>query len=289
MVWTFRDGESPISLPSNLWPCFSCLSRKAGWRDNGGVRLPVYVIHWNAPDWCAETIGSLLASEGVEVEVTVIDNASRKVPQLPSEVTVKELPKNVGYAGGANQALRLHRARAEREDFFCIVCHDLLVEAATLRKCLEIARAHPDYGILGLNGTDIPELKGPIVDHDWVSGTCLFLRSECADDVGWFDETYGSYVEDIDFSYRAGMKGWKLGIVTAAKASAHGSIDSRRAIILTRANHTLLAAKQGHYGLVFSRVGGMAWRTLTMRGDLWPSSLVQTVRQLARWMFRSIR
>jgi GT2 family glycosyltransferase len=254
--------------------------------DNDLVRLPVYVIHWNAPEWCAETVASLLASDGVGVEVTVIDNASRKLPQLPREVTLEKLPKNVGFSGGANQALRLHRARAEREEFFCIVCHDLHVEAAALRTCLEIARAYPGYGILGLNGTDLPEREGPIIDHDWVSGTCLFLRRDCADDVGWFDEIYGSYVEDIDFSYRAARKGWKLGIVTAARASAHGSVDSRRAIILTRANHTLLAAKQGDYGLAFSRLAGMAWRTLTMRGDLWPASFVQTARHLGRWMFR---
>ncbi len=253
------------------------------------MRFPVYVIHWNAPEWCAETVSSLLASEGVEVEVTVIDNASRTVPQLPPEVRIVELPTNVGYSGGANQALRLHRARAEREDFFCVACHDVQVDATALRECLETARAYPRYGILGLNGSNLPERGAPIIDQDWISGTCLFLRTECVDDVGWFDEMYGSYVEDIDFSYRAATKGWKLGIVTAARASAHGSIDSRQAIILMRANHTLLAAKQGNYSLVFSRLGGMAWRAVTVRGELWPGSLVQTVRQLVRWIFRSRR
>ncbi len=250
-------------------------------------RIFAYVVHWNAPEWCADTVQSLLASRDVELHLTVIDNDSMRVPDLPASVELEQLSTNTGFAGAANHALSLFRVRSSPGDLCCITSHDLSVEPDALHRCAVAMQQEPAYGVLGLNGEGLDGGGNMVIERPWVSGTCLVLRPECIADVGLFDETYGSYVEDIDYCYRARDHGWRMGIVAGARATARGSSDAGRAVVLTRANHTLLAAKRGEYGLVAKRVLGMTWRAATVRGERWPASLLQTLRQLLRWLYRT--
>jgi GT2 family glycosyltransferase len=245
-----------------------------------GLILPIYVIHWNAPEWCAETVASLLASDRVEVDVTVIDNGSDVVPNLPHSVAIDFLPKNIGFTGGANRALALFRVRSE--PYCCITSHDLRIERSALRRVAAVASENPMYGILGLNGEGLTGSK--VIAREWISGTFLFLRRECIDTVGEFDPLFGSYVEDIDYSHRALAAGWKVGIVRDAIATSHGSIVPEQAVRMTNANLTLLAAKEGKYVVASLRLLGMLRRSLTRPRDHWLVSSAYTVRQLARWM-----
>jgi GT2 family glycosyltransferase len=244
------------------------------------MRVPVYVIHWNAPVWCSETVATLLSSEGIDLELTVIDNASHAIPTLPDAVALHALPRNTGFTGGANRALDLFRKRSE--PFCCIASHDVQVAPDALRKVVAAATDNPSYGILGLNGEGMA--NGEIIERGWISGTFFLLRRECIEAVGDFDPMFGSYVEDMDYSHRAIAAGWKLGIVTQAIATSRGSIARRKAVRLTRANLTLLAAKEGDYTVVVSRLLGMLLRSFTTYGDDWPSSTAYTVRQLVRWL-----
>jgi N-acetylglucosaminyl-diphospho-decaprenol L-rhamnosyltransferase len=250
--------------------------------------LPIYVIHWNAPDWCSATVRSLLESEGVDLDITVIDNASELLPEIPFGVKLERLRSNRGYAGAANRALDLYRSRSDVDELCVITSHDLRIERNALRLILEAAIAHPEYGVLGANGSSSIS-ENSITERAWVSGTCLVLRRGCVDAVGGFDERYGSYVEDIDLCKRVADLGWKVGIVEHASAYSIGSSNEKRAIILTHANHVLLDAKMGHYGLVGRRIFGLARRCVTnpRRLDIWAPSLLLGCRQLVRWAAKS--
>jgi GT2 family glycosyltransferase len=46
------------------------------------------------------------------------------------------------------------------------------------------------------------------IEVDAVSGSFLMFRNEVLEDIGGFDEDYFMYAEDMDFCYRAKMKGW---------------------------------------------------------------------------------
>ena len=252
--------------------------------DSSEALVPVYVVHWNAPDWCESTVRSLLESRGVRLDLMVIDNASEHLPELPPSVKLERLSSNRGFAGAANIALDLFRVRTDRSEICVIACHDLRVAPDALRYVVEAFHANPEYGILGANGRPGPHGDG-IADHDWVSGTCLALRRGCIEAVGSFDERYGSYVEDIDLCYRASALGWKVGIVERAAASELGSANQKRAIIMTHGNHALLDAKMGRYGAAARRVFGLARRCVTnpRQLDIWAPSLFLACRQLIRW------
>lgn len=180
--------------------------------------LPVYLIHWNAPEWCASAVQSVEKSDP-PVAVTVIDNGG-----APLQVGARVLPQpeNRGFTGGANAALQ--DWLAGDEPWAVIASHDLHVEPHTFATML--AAATPDVGIIGpsLEGTEGGRTAEG--DVEWLSGTCLMIRRECAAEVGPFDETFRSYVEDVDYCFRARAAGWRL-LRTDAPAAGLGTSVGR--------------------------------------------------------------
>ena len=185
--------------------------------------LPVYLIHYEAVDWLRSSIRSIQAST-LPVSVTVIDNGGA------FDVGVRTLRQgaNRGYTGGANAALRDWLAGNEP---WCVIgSHDLHVEPGTFAEML--AEAAPRVGVIGptlsvgsAGGSDANGVT-------WLSGTCLMIRRECALDVGPFDELFASYVEDVDWGWRARAAGWQL-VKSDAVATGVGSAAGRLA--MTRA------------------------------------------------------
>jgi GT2 family glycosyltransferase len=45
---------------------------------------------------------------------------------------------------------------------------------------------------------------------DWVTGAFMVIRCEVVDDIGYLDEKYFMYVEEVDFCYRAKKAGWQV-------------------------------------------------------------------------------
>jgi hypothetical protein len=217
-------------------------------------RLPIYLVHWQAPEWCARAAASLLASQEIEVDLTVVDNGSRaEQPNLgnlvPDGTRVLEAAANLGYAGGVN--LAFEDWLTTRADDYCLIgSHDLQVAPETLATLLATARKYPSFGILA------PELdwRRPASCDDtaagpqpvgWVSGTAMLIGRRCALDVGRFDELFSSYVEDVDYCWRARYAGWRVGFVPGARAYELGSA-SPRAREYIAANRILLERK--HHG-----------------------------------------
>jgi hypothetical protein len=227
----------------------------------GDGALPVYVIHYRAPLWCQQTVDSLRAST-IDVDVTVVDNGG-----LGSFDPVRVLrpPRNLGFSGGANVALASWLFDTDAE--WCLVTsHDLSIEPDCLEKLLEIGARHPAVGLLAPNlGTaggrdlldkhearlharrtrDVPE-RLPITGAtrcSWVSGSCMLIRRPLVDDIGPFDERYGSYAEDVDFGFRANRAGWDVALVGDAHATTFGTAARTTATTLMVANAPFGAAK----------------------------------------------
>ena len=205
--------------------------------------LPVYLVHWRQPEWCAAAVTSLLASD-LPVRVTVVNNspelASGLRAALPGEVRVIETGGNLGYTGGANVGI------ADWLDgnaaLAAVGSHDLHVEPNTFRLLSEALEHHPEFGLLG------PHLVGQVAGAnslgsgsgdgvrpvEWLSGTLLVLRRECIEQIGGFD---------VDLCLRAGMAGWKVGLVPEARAWGLGTGDvgagwrGRSNLVLVRRRH----------------------------------------------------
>ena len=57
--------------------------------------------------------------------------------------------------------------------------------------------------------TKINDGKTPM-EVDWVSGACLVVRRQAFEDVGYLDESFFMYWEDVDWCKRMWANGWKI-------------------------------------------------------------------------------
>lgn len=229
--------------------------------------LPVYMIHWNAPHWAASAARSIMGSGDVNVKLTVIDNVSERsgelVGWLPKGTRVIRSSRNGGYAGGANMALRDWLAESDGPEFCAIVAHDLHVTPDAFQEMLALLRTGPELGVVG------PviwqhEPKGIFPDAsqlrelEWATGACLMLRRSAVEGI-FFDENFGSYVEDVDFCLRVADAGHKIGLATRAVAWELGSA-SPAAGVAVKANTIRLGTKRrGLKGFVVAFIILVSW------------------------------
>lgn len=225
--------------------------------------LHVYLPHWHAPGWCRSSADSILASRGVDVHLTVINNGGEL--NLPGEVDVVTMAENVGFSGAANVGLRQWLSSIGE---WCVVgAHDLQVHPDTLAALVALASRQEDVGILGpmltypsggrIGGEKTGRRDG-VLDATWISGGCMLLRRACIEEIGVFDERLSSYCEDIDLSYRARAAGWRVGIATDITAEGLGAAHPGRAAVLIEANWVLVRKKHAGWAAGVRRLGRLA-------------------------------
>lgn len=61
---------------------------------------------------------------------------------------------------------------------------------------------------------------------DALSGAFMLVRREAGEDVGWWDEDYFFYGEDIDFCFMLKQKGWKIYYVPTVSILHHKGVSS---------------------------------------------------------------
>jgi N-acetylglucosaminyl-diphospho-decaprenol L-rhamnosyltransferase len=191
--------------------------------------LLVYLIHFQAPNWLRSAAESIHRSD-IPVELTVVSNSG---PIEIDGARIVVTDSNLGYSGAGNVAIADWLETAA--DFAVIGSHDLHVAPDTLRRLVEAMQREPNIGIAGPRMPDAAQGRR-LSEHDysWISGQCLMLRRRCIEDIGGFDDRFGSYVEDVDLGLRAGDAGWRVTLVPEAMAhglgSAWGSVRDRRGL-----------------------------------------------------------
>jgi GT2 family glycosyltransferase len=209
-------------------------------------RVSAYLVHWHAPVWCAESVAALLASQGVSVEVTVINNGG--VLELPPEVTVVEENANLGFAAAANAGLSL--AQTADCEYVLIGCHDIRLAGDALHVLIDALEADSGLGVVGpVEGAATP----PGSDLDWIAGAAMLMRRPVAEGFR-FDERFGSYIEDVDFCYRVRDAGWRVGRPSGAQAAVSGSVDPDAALVGVHANSLVFFARRGMFWAFARRV-----------------------------------
>ncbi len=177
--------------------------------------LPVFLIHYDAPHWVRSAAKSILASD-IEVDLTVISNSG---PVTVPGARVMVTDRNVGYAGGGNIAFREWLSGSE--PFVLVGSHDLHVEPDALRLLRVAMEANETVGIAGPLMPDAPGGQAGDGTVTWLSGQGAMYRRECIEEIGGFDERFGSYTEDREIGERASSRfGWSL--VRVDDAHAHG-------------------------------------------------------------------
>lgn len=162
-------------------------------------------------------------------------------------VELMPLPRNGGFAYGNNAAIRpaFETPGVEPPRYVLLLNPDTIARAGALARLVEFMDAHPEVGIAGsrLEYPDgeqhasryrfpsiLGEVEGgvrlglvtrllhehmvapPLVLHahpiDWVAGASMIVRREVFESIGFMDEGYFLYYEEVDFCLRARRAGW---------------------------------------------------------------------------------
>ena len=152
------------------------------------MTLSVVIVNYNVKHYLEQCLESVCrASEGLQVEVFVVDNLSTdgSIPYLRTrfpEVNFIENKENVGFARANNQAIRLAKGK-----YVLLLNPDTIVTEHTFADFITFMDAHPEAGAAGAymlrtDGTFAPEsrrgLPTPFVAFCKMSGLAsLFPKS----------------------------------------------------------------------------------------------------------------
>lgn len=201
------------------------------------------MLAYGAEEYLGDAVAAVLASEGIEVELILVDNGctSDAVTSLPADERLRVLrpAENLGFAGGVNLGSR--EARSEHLAFVnsdAIVAPDalrLLVDAVDVpgrgivSACVRLAE-QPDrvnsvgnpIHVLGLSWAG--GMDEPVAEHQQpreiasATGACLVVTADLWRSLGGFPETFFAYVEDLEVSWRVWQRGLSVHYVPEAVA-----------------------------------------------------------------------
>ncbi|MDB5100628.1 MAG: glycosyl transferase family 2 [Cyanobacteria bacterium RYN_339] len=174
---------------------------------------------------CLASVQADVALSGLRVQIVVVDNASwddsaQMVAERFNQVTLLENEINQGFAAACNQGGKVYQSR-----YVLLLNNDATLLPGSLQAAVEFADSQAKVGaltgrLLAPNGHErypashfwqrwYPP-RPHIHELSWVPGTCLLLRREALQQVGWLDEDFFFYNEDLDLSIRLKKAGWKL-------------------------------------------------------------------------------
>ena len=269
---------------------------------------------------------SLAAQDYGDHDVLVVDNGSTdgSVAYLRErwpQVEVLALPENLGFAPAVNRAIE-----ATESELVALLNNDMELEPQWLSALVDELDRHPEAGsatskLLDFNRRDVLDGTGDTLawtgnanrrgqgDPDTgaydserevfspCAGAALYRR-RVFEDVGLFDEDFFAYVEDVDWGFRARLRGWGCRYVPESVAYHLGAATTRRTtdleVYLNRRNQIALVLKN-FPASAFVRYGWLvvveqlhalwlAYRTKTVRRQLraWRDAARQLPRTLAK-------
>jgi GT2 family glycosyltransferase len=217
-------------------------------------RVSVIVVNWNGASYLSQCLGSLSQQSYTDTEIILVDNGSSDqsidlVRKDFPEVKLIELADNSGFTGGNLAGLSIAQG-----EFIALVNNDTRVERDWLEKLLGPMMVEPTVGIcaskLIIEGTDLIDSAGDglatggvgfnrgfgVSRREYCSFEPVFAacaaaalyRREMINDIGFLDEDFFLYDEDVDLSFRAQLAGWKCMYVPEAVVYHKGNATAVR-------------------------------------------------------------
>lgn len=224
--------------------------------------LTVIIVSWNVRELLERCLSSVLSQSNVELEIIVVDNASRDgtvamVRQQFPKVALIANDFNAGFAKANNQAYHIARGRN-----ILLLNPDTVVPDGVLQQTAEYLDRNPKVGVLGCRVTNpdgtlqpsvnrfptlssqalvllklhvlapwLPAIKqynavdfdyNAEADVDQVLGAFFGIRRQCMEELGSLDESFFVWFEEVDFCKRAHERGWKVRYTPQFSIIHHG-------------------------------------------------------------------
>lgn len=215
------------------------------------VKLTFVILNFNKPE---ETIACLRSLQKIKIEdwslkILLIDNGStdnsvKLIKQKFPKILIIENSKNLGFAAGANVGIR--RALKEDSDYIFLLNNDTLINQRALVYLIKVIGEEQKIGIVSptlkfkkqgrlffdlggrinwflgrtshqeLTTQEFKKVRSEKIFPEYVSGCAMLVRREVFERVGFFDEDFFLYFEDVDFCLRSKAAGFKIVLVPKA-------------------------------------------------------------------------
>jgi GT2 family glycosyltransferase len=227
----------------------------------------VVIPNWNGADLIAECLDSLQA-QTLKAKIVVVDNGSvdESISIIESkypDVVLLKQPKNLGFAGGVNVGIRY--AMTENATAVALFNNDAVANPHWLENLVKSLEENPKAGIVtgkllrqnkkhidstgdfySIWGMPFPRDRNHVDSGQrnapekvfGASGGASLYRSSMINDIGFFDDRFFAYYEDVDISFRAQLAGWKVIYEPTAVAYHHMSATSSKLGSFTRYHAT---------------------------------------------------
>ena len=213
------------------------------------MKLTIVIVSYNVCYYLEQCIVSVLkATEGIEREIYVVDNDSSDDTvayineRFGQQITMIESQRNLGFARANNIAIR-----QTDSEYVLLLNPDTFVGEDCIRQVLAFMDSHPKCGGAGvmmhnIDGSVARESRRGLptpwvsllkmlgnskryymshlpwdepVKIEVMSGAFCILRRATLNQVGFLDEDFFMYGEDIDLSYRVAKGGFENWYVPA--------------------------------------------------------------------------
>lgn len=200
------------------------------------MTVTVVIPTWNGRAYLDLVLPSLRAQTAQDFGVVVVDNGSsdgtaEHLRERYPGVTLVELGRNAGFAAAVNRG-----AAALPSEFVAVVNNDLELVPGWIEAMTAALRDHPEAGsatgkmlfydrrevidgagdFTSWYGASAPRGRGELDRGQYdkpepvfsACGGAALYRRAALDDVGPFDEDFFAYAEDVDWGFRAQLRGW---------------------------------------------------------------------------------
>jgi len=201
------------------------------------IKGSVIIPNWNGEKLLKVCLPSLKKQTFKQFEVVVIDNGSTDgsvdyIKKYFPEVKLVELKSNSGFSHAVNLGIKICVG-----EYIILINNDTEVEKDCLKFLVKAADQRKDVGMIAAK---MLKFNNPIIIDsagDWIdrvghagnigqgkkdgiefnrSGFCFLvtgggclIKRQVFELIGFFDENYFAYMEDVDFCLRAQMRGFK--------------------------------------------------------------------------------
>jgi len=208
--------------------------------------ISIVIPNFNGAGVLGPCLQALAGQTETEIEVILVDNGSNDdsvdlARRWRPDIRIIRFPDNRGFAGAVNAGIKAAQGR-----YVALLNNDVEVEPGWLAEMKKVLDRHPTTFAVGpklllnpdrrrINVVGI-KLKshgesGSIgagqVDHGQfdrpgrvfgVSAGAALYRRDLFEDVGYFDEDFFAYLEDVDLCFRARLLGYDFRYAPTARA-----------------------------------------------------------------------
>jgi len=208
-----------------------------------------------------ECVNSLINSGCAQEQIYILDNDSERQykdllrKNIPGKVAISFNPVNSGFAKGCNIGIKYFLNR-ENISYILLLNNDTIVPANFLKDLITpLLHSDPTIGIvspliyhycnkdqlwyggvnyislLGCYTHNTDKSKIPLhgyVDTEVATGCCMLFRKTLIEKVGFLDEDYFMYLEDVDFSLKVLRAGFRILLNVDAHIFHKGGTSSEK-------------------------------------------------------------